>query len=203
MDLAETPRMKLHAIVCIGFCALFAAPQQERVDDTKKEKPKPRVVTKYHKLLARDAGTWDAVVRIWPGPNVAPIVSKATETGRILGSGLWLISDVTGQMLGKKYSGHLVLGYDEKKKRYVGTWVNTMSTGIVELEGTWNEKEKRRTLWFTMICPITRKPCRARLVTFYPAAGKRTVLVELPEPGTKGKGRYYPIRELKLTKRSG
>ena len=186
------------AITCI---ALDTQSAQDRGQDAKKEQRPARQVelTELHKRLASEAGTWDAEVRAWPGPNVAPSVSKAVERTRVLGKGLWLISDLEGKVMGRPYHGHRVVGYDAKKKRFVGTWVNTMSAGIVQLEGKWDAKTKARTMWLTMRHPLTRKPCKAKLVTRYVDAKRRVVSLEAPLPQAKGK--YFPVLEMRLKRR--
>lgn len=151
-------------------------------------------------LLASEIGTWDAKVRSWPGPNVTPNVTKAVERNRMLGKSAWLISDLEGSVLGRPYEGHRVVGYDAKKKRFVGTWINTLSPGIVTLEGSWDAKQRTRTMWLDMRHPMTRTPCRAKLTTKYVSKTRRVVTLEAPVPKVKP-DTFYRVLELDLKRR--
>ena len=82
-----------------------------------------------------------------PGADgkVETSTSKGVETNRMI-AGKWLISDFKGEMFGSTFEGHGTNGYDAKKNKYIGTWVDTMSVRIDTLEGTYDEKTKTLTL---------------------------------------------------------
>lgn len=98
-----------------------------------------------HELLKKDVGVWDATVESTMQPGGKPAVSKAVETGTLLGDGLWLIQDFKGETMGMPFQGHGVSGYDPSKKKYVGTWVDSMSTGLTTTEGTYDPKTRTMT----------------------------------------------------------
>lgn len=99
------------------------------------ELPKP---TKEHEMLKKDVGTWDAAIKMWMGPG-DPAESKGVETNTMLGD-LWLISHFQGDVAGMKFDGHGQTGYDPLKKKYVGSWVDTFTTSVTLLDGTYDEK---------------------------------------------------------------
>src|SRR5262245_51395340 len=88
-----------------------------------------------HEILKKDVGVWDATVETTMAPGGKPSVSKGVETNALLGDGLWLIQDFKGEFAGVPFQGHGVAGYDSSKKKYVGTWVDSMSTGLSTTEG--------------------------------------------------------------------
>ncbi|MFI5456465.1 MAG: DUF1579 domain-containing protein [Isosphaerales bacterium] len=102
--------------------------------------------TSHHKLLAKDAGTWDASVKTWTGgPDSEPMVSKGVETNSMIG-GLWLVTEFKGEFGGQTFEGRGQTGYDTNKKKYVGTWVDTMTTEIMVSEGDHDEKTQTTTM---------------------------------------------------------
>jgi hypothetical protein len=72
------------------------------------------------------------------------MTSKGTETNSLLG-GLWLVTDFKAEMMGTPFQGHGVTGYDPNKKKYVGTWVDTMSSGLLLSESSWDAATKTMT----------------------------------------------------------
>ncbi len=98
--------------------------------------PKP---TAEHELLTKDVGTWDATVKSWMGgPDSEPMVSEGVEVVKLLPGGLWTHSEFDGKFGGLEFHGCGQTGYDTKKKKYVGTWVDSMSTEIMMMEGDYD-----------------------------------------------------------------
>lgn len=106
-----------------------------------------------HKLLGDLAGTWTYTVKFWmnPDPNAKPQESKGTAVRKSMMDGRFFVMDVTGKMEmpgpdGKKkevtFRGMGVEGYDNVKKKFVGTWVDNMGTGIMMSEGTYDPATK-------------------------------------------------------------
>jgi hypothetical protein len=91
-----------------------------------------------HEVLKKDVGVWDATVESTMEPGGKPVVTKGVETNIVIGEGLWLIQDFKGEFFGAPFRGHGVTGYDTGKKKYVGTWVDTMTTAISTVEGTYD-----------------------------------------------------------------
>jgi hypothetical protein len=74
-------------------------------------------------------------------PGGAPTVSKGTETVTMMG-GFWQLSDFKSEMMGQPFQGHGASGYDPAKKKYVGTWVDTMTPGYYTMEATYDAATK-------------------------------------------------------------
>lgn len=101
-----------------------------------------------HKVLQMDAGTWDAVVEMAAMPGSPPTTSKGVETNTVGCGGLCLISDFKGEfMSGMAFHGHGVTTYDPAKKKYVGSWTDSMSRGLMVSEGTYDPASKSFTGW--------------------------------------------------------
>lgn len=99
-------------------------------------------VTEHHKILAEEAGTWSAEMKIFiPGLD-EPITGEGSENNRLLGNGLWVISDFKASISGQPFEGHGTFGYDSAKGKYVGTWIDSMTTSVAIMEGTYDEATK-------------------------------------------------------------
>jgi len=89
-----------------------------------------------HKLLAGLEGSWITKTKSWPGPDQPPVDSTGTCEQKILLGGRYLQQEYTGDMMGEKFSGINLLGYNNHTKKYESIWIDSMSTGIFYFEGT-------------------------------------------------------------------
>lgn len=97
-----------------------------------------------HAVLSADVGTWDAKVEMMtPGGTMT---SSGVETNRMGCGGLCLITEFTGEMMpGVPFEGHGVSAYDPNKKKYIGSWTDSMSQGLMVGESTWDPAAKTMT----------------------------------------------------------
>jgi hypothetical protein len=103
--------------------------------------PPPPTPGPEHEMLRKDVGVWDATVEMFGPPGTPPAVSKGTETVTMLGP-FWQVGDFKSEMFGQPFEGKGVTGYDPAKKKFVGTWVDTISTGISTVEATYDPVRK-------------------------------------------------------------
>ncbi|MFN0053904.1 MAG: DUF1579 domain-containing protein [Planctomycetales bacterium] len=101
------------------------------------EPPKPGPE---HERLKEMVGTWDAVIEM-EGQK-----SKGSATYKLVGGGMWLVSDFQGDFGGLPFEGHGVDGFDLRKKKYVSVWVDSMESSPLRLEGTYDAKTKMLTM---------------------------------------------------------
>lgn len=128
--------------VCLLAASILAPPADSRAQESP---PAPKA-TPEHKILAEDEGTWDATIKSYfAGPDAEPKVSKGTEVNTVLPGGLWVLSKFEGDVEGTKFEGRGQFGYDPSKKKYVGTWIDTMTPTLSVLEGTYDAKTKTMT----------------------------------------------------------
>ena len=131
--------MKMRYILCVaaaiaaGLCKVSA-----------QEPPKMPEPVKEHKWLEQLTGEWESEVEAFI-PGGPSMKGKSTETGKMMG-GFWLVSNGAGEMMGMKVSTMLTLGYDPDKKKYVGTWVDSMTSMLWRYEGTVDDSGKKLTL---------------------------------------------------------
>lgn len=94
-----------------------------------------------HEVLTRDVGTWDATVEMME-PGKPPTISKAVETVSVMDGGLWTLTDFKTNLMNMPFHGHGQNGFDPVKKKYVSSWVDSMSAGITLGEFTYDAKTR-------------------------------------------------------------
>jgi hypothetical protein len=60
--------------------------------------------------------------------------------------GMWLASEFKMDEPAMKFTGRGLDGYDQNKKKYVGIWVDSMSSAPLVMEGTFDEGTKTSTM---------------------------------------------------------
>lgn len=100
-----------------------------------------------HKQMAASVGTWETSVKSWMDPSKPPMESKGTAENKMILGGRFLEQRFTGTMMDQPFEGIGVTGYDNYKKKYVTTWMDSMGTGIMYGLGTADATGK--TLTFT------------------------------------------------------
>lgn len=164
----------LLAAMMVGLLASVSVRAQEI--------PAPQV-TRYHKMLQRDVGVWDAEMKVFQGPGREPLVCKGEERNRALGD-LWIISDFQGEMAGTRFAGHGQFGYDPLQKKFVGTWIDSMSPHLSTMEGTCDDAGQEMTMLMTTVDPSTGTKMKAKSITRYVGEDKRVFTMYMQLPGS-------------------
>ncbi len=100
-----------------------------------------------HDIFKEIEGTWAARLESWATPEAEPTVSTGVETTRVGCGGLCLITDFEGSFMDMPFEGHGTDTYDPAKKKYVGSWTDSMSSGISMSESTYDAATKTMTGW--------------------------------------------------------
>ncbi len=95
-----------------------------------------------HKMIASWSGKWNGEVTMWMAPGAPPQTSKSEAVNKMAMGGRYQISNHTGNMMGMPFEGMSTLAYDNAKKAFISTWIDNMGTGIMTLEGTWDDATK-------------------------------------------------------------
>src|SRR5947208_3700005 len=106
-----------------------------------------------HKLLSSLDGNWDYTIKMWmnPDPSAKPEEYKGTAVRKSIMDGRYVVMDVTskmqmpgpdGKMKEVTFKGQGTEGYDNVKKKFVGTWMDNMGTGIMMAEGDYDPATK-------------------------------------------------------------
>ena len=121
--------MRWFGAVTLTAALTVPAPAQEP------PKPGPEL-----EVLKKLVGTWDLTMKF------DGMESKGTVTYKMDLGGLWLASDLQSEFAGQKISGRGFDSYDPAKKKYVGIWMDSMSTSPLVTEGTFDQATKTLTM---------------------------------------------------------
>jgi hypothetical protein len=117
-----------------------AAPQQQQMSPEQKAEMdammKAMTPGAPHKLLEGMVGDWNAKVSMWMQPGAPPAQSEGTSENRWILGGRYVEQKFNGTFMGAPFNGVGYTGYDNIKKQYWGTWMDSMSTGVMHSTGT-------------------------------------------------------------------
>ncbi len=117
-----------------------------------------------HAFIARRAGVWEVEVTFWPRPGMPPEVSKGRTECTLIMGGRYLLEKFEGTAMGQPFQGLGLLGYDNLKKAFVATWIDSQSTGIFYTEGQPDADGKTVRYVGDMPDPVTGKFRKSRSV---------------------------------------
>src|ERR1035438_2526899 len=89
-----------------------------------------------HKKLEPMVGSFTVVTKMWMDPAKPPEESTGTSESKWVLGGRFVEQRVEGTAMGQPFSGIGYTGYDNYKKKYVGSWTDTMGTMIMISTGT-------------------------------------------------------------------
>lgn len=152
-----------------------------------------------HKLLASWDGTWTGDITMWMAPGAPPTVSKGTAVNKMIMGGRYQYSKHTGNMMGMPFEGEATTGYDNTKKKFVSSWIDNMGTGMMTMEGDWDEANKTLTLAGKCIDPMAGNGKEMVIRQTQKVIDANTQLVEMYGPGPDGK--EFKMMEIKMTRK--
>lgn len=179
---------------CLPFVVVLALTPGAAVAQQMPPMPTPGPA---HEALKADVGTWNATVEMVPAPGVPAMTSTGVETNTMGCGGLCLVTDFKGTIMpGVSFEGHGVMAYDPAKKKYVGSWTDSMSTGLATSEAIWDPAKKAFTGW--MEGPdMTGTVVKTRTVTEHKDGGTRVMTVYGPGPD----GKEFQMMQIVYTKK--
>jgi hypothetical protein len=89
-----------------------------------------------HRLMASLAGSWTTRTKARTEPGKPPMETTGSCEQKMILDGRYLQQEYTGDMMGETFTGINLIGYDNHTRKYVSTWVDSMSTAIYYFEGT-------------------------------------------------------------------
>jgi Protein of unknown function (DUF1579) len=148
-------------LLVFSLSALADPPQQPQMSPQQKAEMdammKAMTPGEQHKLLNNMVGTWDAKVTTWMQPGAPPMVSTGTATNSWILGGREIEERFNGEFMGAPFTGIGYTGYDNVKKTYWGTWMDSMSTGVMTSTGSTSDNGKTWMFHATMPDPMTGK----------------------------------------------
>lgn len=184
--------MKLKLIVFCAAALLFAACNNEKKTDNNKNEgasatetksegntsekmsmPELDSITKaknwemymtpsdVHKMMAKWDGAWDAEATFW-APGKPEMKSKSRVNNKMLFDGRYQETNFSGDMMGMPFLGKSTTAYDNHKKQFKTTWIDNMGSGMMVMEGPWDEANKTMNLKGKTMDPETGYEMDAR-----------------------------------------
>ncbi len=90
-------------------------------------------------FLARRVGRWNGALEMWPAPGAEAITGTGVATYTMDLGGRYLVERNESLWMGQPFVGLGWTGYDNSRKVFQYSWIDTMGTGIARGEGTLNE----------------------------------------------------------------
>ena len=115
-----------------------------------------------HKKLEPMVGSFTVVTKMWMDPTKPPEESTGTTESKWVLGGRFVEEQVEGTAMGQPFHGMGLTGYDNYKKKYVGSWADSMGTMLMTSTGTADVSGKKFTFWSTMDDVVMKKPTKVK-----------------------------------------
>ncbi len=98
---------------------------------------------KEHDLLAKKAGKWHLVIKMWMAPDVPMEESEGKSEMKMIMDGRYLLDHTESTFQGQSFKGMGLTGFDNMQKKYLTLWVDSMGTSFMSGEGTFNKESNQ------------------------------------------------------------
>jgi hypothetical protein len=151
------------------------------------------------KMLAASNGTWNEETTWWHNEGAPAQKSTGTAVNTMIMGGRYQSSKHTGTMMGMPFEGQSIVGYDNAKKKFVSSWIDNWGTGIMMMEGMWDNGTKSITMTGTMpdVCR-PGKTCTMKEVLTMVDDNTQKMEMYGPDPKT---GKEFKTMEMTLTRK--
>ncbi len=151
-----------------------------------------------HKMLAGENGTWTGDMTMWE-PGKPPQSTKITTINKMILGGRYQVSTNTGNMMGMPFEGISTIAYDNARKTFINTWIDNMGTGMMVMEGTWDDATKTINFKGNMVDPEMGDGSTKPIRQTYQSIDSHTQLMAMYCSGPDGK--EMKIMEIKYTRK--
>ncbi len=110
-----------------------------------------------HKRMEPLIGTWNAKVSMYMDPAAPAMESTGTMVNEWIYGGRYLHHHYSGQMEGMSFEGSGLMGYDVAAGKYIGSWIDSMSTTMSVSSGHASKDGKTFTFVGHATDPMTGK----------------------------------------------
>ena len=120
--------MKAHLLVTVVSISVVSQALSADPKTPRPGRPRPE-----HQFLKRFVGEWECTTRTSFGRGKS-VTTKGTMTGHRIGN-FWVVIDRKADIGGLAYHGRATYGFNSRKKKYVGTWTDSMAPILWQYEG--------------------------------------------------------------------
>jgi hypothetical protein len=153
--------------------------------------------SKEHEMMTSWNGNWDGDITMWMVPGAPPSKSKSMTENKMILGGRYQQAKHTGSFNGMPFEGMSTLAFDKAKKVFISTWVDNMGTGIMTLEGPWDDAKKSVTLTGNMIEPMSGKEVKVKEIFTVKDNNNQVMEMYAQEPG----GAEFKTMEIKYKRK--
>lgn len=181
--------MKRLLLISAALCSLLSLKAQTSQDPQAAQKAWMDYMTpgKVHEMMAKSDGSWTFEMTSWMEPGGKPSISTGTTENKMILGGRYQESINKCTMEGMEFEGHNLTGYDNAKKTFVSSWVDNMGTGIMNMEGKWDDATKSITFYGTCVNPVTGKDMKIKQVITFVDNDHETMEMYMDEGGKEFK----------------
>jgi len=153
-------------------------------------------MSKAAEVLALEEGVWDAAIEFpAESPGAAPVRMQGVQTNTFVTGRGWIKNDFA---VNAKYGGHGTWGYDPRKGKYVGTWVDSNLDYIRIDEGSYDAATRTMTWTSQLRQPEPRPPVAYRMIEQF---RDDTRVLTMTAIGPKS-GKEVPLGTITFTRRA-
>lgn len=135
-----------------------------------------------HKILSCFVGEWSVEGKHWMGAEPQPF--QATSKLTSLFDGRYIREDFQGDFGGMPFQGVAHLGFENATKKYFGTWIDSMSTGMSTMTGTYDAATKTF-IWHSTWAGPGGKPMKSRMEMKFSEKEMTSTSYRIGEAGEK------------------
>lgn len=149
-----------------------------------------------HQKIAQCDGEWSFDMTMWMNPNAAPTTATGSTVNRMILGGRYQESVHKSTMMGMPFEGHGLLAYDNAKKIFQSSWIDNMGTGIMNMEGTWDEATKSITFNGNSVDPTSGKDMKMKEIFTIVDDNHHTMQMYMDH-----EGKEFKTMEIKFTRK--
>ena len=118
-----------------------------------------------HQWLAGMAGDWTYESSMWMNPEAPPMKSSGDSKKSMIMEGRFLQEEMSGEMMGRPFTGRGLTGFDNVSGQLVGSWIDNMSTSLSTMHGELDEENQRIVAHSEMQDPGSGETLKLKMVT--------------------------------------
>lgn len=154
--------------------------------------------TDVHKMMASWDGKWNGTVSMWQSPGSTPEISQESTTNSMLMGGRYQQGIHAGTMMGQPFEGRSLLAYDNARRTFISTWIDNMGTGLMVMEGPWDETTKSITMKGMAVDPSAGTGKQVPVREVFKVIDDKTQLMEMY--GNAPDGKEFKMMKIKYTR---
>jgi hypothetical protein len=138
-----------------------------------------------HKKLEPFVGSFTVKTKMWMDPSKPPEETGGTSENKWVLGGRFIEQRVEGTAMGQPFTGIGYTGYDNYKKKYIGSWADSMGTMMMTSTGTADASGKKFTFWSMVDDVVMKKTMKVKSEATIVDVDHQTY--EMWSPGPDGK----------------